>query len=103
MSILESVQKAFDFQTAKKNLQDRLERSLTLAYAGGLFSVSPELIVFAAQWQEPFVVKDSLDNPIKIDDPADFVTNLKLNYQQATNEWLNEFERAKKIRKNTQI
>ena len=103
MTILESVQKAFDFQTAKKNLRDRLDRCLTLPYAGGLFKVSPELIVFATSWQEPFVIEDSLGNPIKIDNPNDFVTNLKLNYQEATNEWLNEFEQARKLRRNTQI
>ena len=97
----ETVEKSFDIQQTKKNIKEQNQQSLTIAVNGGLFKITPELIVFANMFteQKEIVLEDSYGNPVKINDVHDFVYKCKMKYQEVMNNWLEEYDRAKSIRK----
>ena len=97
----ETVEKSFDIQQTKKNIKEQNQQSLTIAVNGGLFKITPELIMFANMFteQKEIVLEDSYGNPVKITDVHDFVYKCKIKYHEVMNNWLAEYDQAKSIRK----
>lgn len=87
---------------AKRNLAEKAEESLTLAYEGGLFKVTPELISFVSTYTELpnfEILKDIYDTPIKITDIVDFQHKIIQKYNEVMNGWHQEYEELSRIRK----
>jgi len=111
---MESIaKKHLDHKILKQNAAERAEQALTLAYNGGLFKVTPELISFAetlmrfdeytGTYPDEYFLKDSYNNPIKIDDVHHFLHGLITKYNEVMNDWHNEYEQLRKIRKTDQL
>jgi hypothetical protein len=88
----------------RKNLRERIEAQLAVAYNGGLFKATPELMGFLWMWpSNEMVLEDVYHNPIKIDDKVKLLLQLEEAYQFAMNAWHVDFEESKKIRNATQL
>lgn len=87
----------------KQNLRLKLEQDLTYAEAGGIFKITPELISFATNLKNEFmlseaVILDMNDNPVFIENLEAFLENIVEKYMQCMNEMLVEFNKIKKAR-----
>jgi len=109
MDKLESTAKQFlDQSVTRKNLAERAEQSLTLAYNNGLFKVTPELISQTLLWHDQFehhFLKDLYNNPIRFskDEWQGFHLKLQERYNEVMNDWHQEFEALKRVRKPDQL
>lgn len=85
-------------------MRERTETQLHIAFNGGLFKASPELILFLnMDWSDSeIIVRDSYDNPVKVDRIA-LVEKLKSAYQFAMNQWHIEYEELTKIRNSKNV
>tara|TARA_R110000823_G_scaffold101636_7_gene218330 strand:+ start:467 stop:811 length:345 start_codon:yes stop_codon:yes gene_type:complete len=90
-----------DHSTQKLNAKERAEESLSLAYEGGLFKVTPDLMAFVSSWNVTveLYLRDSFDNPIKIKDPGKFLEQCQRCWYEVMNDWHNEYENMKQLRK----
>ena len=94
----------FDHILFRKNLRERIEAQLSVAYNGGLFKATPELMAFLWMWPEnEMVLEDAYHNPIKIDDKVKLLLQLEEAYQFAMNAWHVDFENSKKIRNASNV
>jgi len=106
---MESIaKKHLDHKILKQNAAERAEQALTLAYNGGLFKVTPELIVFTTicfQKYEHQYLKDMYGNPVQFDSAQwqDFSERLREKYNEVMNDWHNEFNEIRKVRKSEQL
>lgn len=99
------------FRTAvnlmKDKLKLRLENMLSYSQNGGTFKVTPELIGFVdvllRKGISSTVLLDSRNNPVLIEDLADFSDILVSKYVEATNEYLVEYDKLKKARSVSQV
>lgn len=103
----ELAKKHLDHKVAKQNLAERAEQSLTFAYNGGLFKITPEFISFISLFDEgdyPFmVVKDAYGNPVKIESVSEFFDMMKKRYHEVMNDWHSEYEELRKVRRAEQL
>ena len=96
--------KHLDHKILQQNMAERAEQSLTLAYNGGLFKITLEFISAIHMGKmKPLVVKDTYQNPILIEDKRDFVDAMSARYKEVMNDWHNEYEKLRKIRKVDQL
>lgn len=109
MSNLEKTAKTLlDHNVQKRNAAEKAEQSLTLAYNGGLFKVTPFLIDHTGLFRDGFdyhYLKDEYDNPIRftMDEWFEFHKKAKQKYQEVMNDWYNEYEELKRVRKPEQL
>ena len=93
------VKQATDFQSNKRTLRERILTDLHLPYNNGLFKITPELLAFAATWPiDRFYLEDVYQNPIEIDRQA-FLIKAQQHYHSVMNEWHQQHDELKKIRK----
>ena len=104
------IRRATDYQVNKKILREKNQTDLHFAHAGGLFKATPELIAFIHAWRSTNEVweweggtdvylEDTYGNPIYIEDCAAFYRTACEHYQQVMNDWHQQHEELKKIRK----
>jgi hypothetical protein len=97
--LVKQIRQATDFQKNKLILREKIQTDLHLAHAGGLFKITPELIAFVKTWPvDELYLEDTYNNPIKIDRQT-FLVRAQQHYQLVMNQWHNEYEELKKIRK----
>jgi hypothetical protein len=97
--LVNQIRQATDFQKNKLILREKIQTDLHLAHAGGLFKITPELIAFVKTWPvDELYLEDTYNNPIKIDRQT-FLIQAQQHYQLVMNQWHNEYEELKKIRK----
>jgi hypothetical protein len=97
--IVNQVKLATDYQINKRLLRERILTDLHMPYENGLFKITPELLAFAASWPiERFYLEDVYQNPIEIDKQV-FLTKAQQHYHSAMNEWHQQHEELKRIRK----
>lgn len=102
--IKEAARVNFDHAVSRKLLHERIQSQLILGYNGGLFKVTPELLSFV--YILPLltvIIKDSYNNPVKIEDSQDFYLKATQKYHEVMNEWYVEYEKLKKIRNGKQL
>ena len=102
---MKALTNAIDRTAHQKLIAENAAQALTLAYNGGLFEITTELLAFVHIWEgdRPMYLKDSYNNPIKIDDARDFFKQASKKYEEVMNDWHNEFEAFKNIRKTEQL
>jgi hypothetical protein len=97
--LVNQIRQATDFQKNKLILREKIQTDLHLAHAGGLFKITPELIAFVKTWPvDELYLEDTYNNPIKIDRQT-FLVQAQQHYQLVMNQWHNEYQELKKIRK----
>ena len=93
------VKQATDFQSNKRTLRERILTELHMPYNNGLFKITPEILAFAATWPtDTFYLEDIYQNPIEIDKQT-FLIKAQRHYQSAMNDWHQQHDELKRIRK----
>ena len=100
-AIVEQVRLATDYQTNKEILREKILTDLHVTYNGGLFKVTPEIIMFAnlQTLNENFYLEDVYHNPIHIVNPIEFTRLCNEHYQNVMNRWHQEHNELKQLRK----
>jgi hypothetical protein len=95
------IKRATDYQINKRILREKIQTDLHVPYNGGLFKVTPEIILFAntQTLNEHFYLEDVYQNPIHITSPKEFTELCMEHYQQVMNTWHQQHEELKRIRK----
>lgn len=93
----------FEQSTARLALKETIEERLFVAYNGGLFKTSVELIAFLATWPNELLhLKDAYDRPIEVN-RDELLVKMRQAYQAAMNTWHQEFAELSKIRRATDV
>lgn len=100
-NIVTEVKLATDYQINKQILREKIQTDLHVPYNGGLFKVTPEIILFAniQTLNEHFYLEDVYGNPIHIASPREFTELCMEHYQKVMNRWHQEHNELKRIRK----
>jgi len=97
--IVNQIKLATDFQTNKRILRERILTDLHMPYNNGMFKITPELLAFVTTWPDQVLyLEDTYQNPIQIQ-RQEFLMKAQAHYQQAMNEWHQQHEELKRIRK----
>lgn len=97
--IVDQIKLATDYQTNKRILREKVLTELHMPYNNGMFKITPELLAFAATWPlEVFYLEDVYQNPIEIEKQV-FLVKAQQHYHAAMNEWHQQHDELKKIRK----
>ena len=102
--------KALDFANYRvslniqhNNMRARVQTLLSYSTAGGTFNISHELISFVKvlvdREMDSAVLLDIYNNPIQIENLADFLEELISRYFEATNEYYADYSKLKRSRK----
>jgi hypothetical protein len=98
-NLVNEIRLATDFQTNKRILREKIQTDLHMTHNGGMFKVTPELLAFVKTWPvDELYLEDVYENPIKIERQT-FLVTAQQHYQTVMNEWHQEYENLKKIRK----
>ena len=80
---------------------------LTYAHNGGIFKISPDLLVFVnliiSSGKDRIVLIDSNGNPIEISEPKSFYDDIFNLYFEAINDYHSEFVKLKSARSVSSI
>jgi hypothetical protein len=91
-------QLSYDHAVGKKNLQQRMESRLNVAYNGGFFTVTKEQINFLdLLGSQEVVLLDDYQTPVKVN-AFELLKIMFARYHEIMNEWLFEWEELKKVR-----
>jgi hypothetical protein len=97
--LVEQVRLATDYQTNKEILREKILTDLHVAYHGGLFLVTQELISFLTVMNEDILyLEDTYHNPIEVDRTGLLIL-AREHYQKVMNRWHQEHNELKQIRK----
>ena len=98
-NIVNEIRLATDFQINKRILREKIQTDLHVTHNGGMFKITPELIVFVKTWPvDELYLEDVYENPISVDRQT-FLVTAQQHYQTVMNTWHQEHENLKKIRK----
>lgn len=92
----------FDLNVAKLSIQERIKSELLVVHNGGMFSATMELMSFLSINDSDLVLIDNYGNPVYVN-RIKLLSDLRIAYKYATNRYLNEFTKLKKVRKGSQI
>jgi hypothetical protein len=100
-NLTSEIKRATDYQINKQILREKIQTDLHVPYNGGLFKVTPEIIMFAnlQTLNENFYLEDVYQNPIHITSPREFTELCMEYYQKVMNRWHQEHNELKRIRK----
>jgi len=97
--LVNQIKQSTDFQKNKLILREKVQTDLHLTHNGGMFKITPELIGFVKTWPvDELYLEDIYLNPIQIDRQV-FLVQAQQHYQTVMNQWHNDYEELKKIRK----
>ncbi len=99
--IVAEVKLATDYQINRQILREKIQTDLHVAYNGGLFKVTPEIIMFSnlQTLNEHFYLEDVYHNPIHIVNPLEFTRLCNEHYQKVMNRWHQQHAELRRIRK----
>lgn len=91
------------FSSQKQILKEEYNQNLLFFYNGGSFVITKELITFVKTIKDltdsfSFVLPDSNDLPIQIDDISDFLDKILSKYIFATNQYFTRYNSLKSSR-----
>jgi len=82
----------FKHNSAKQYLKDKYQAKLLVAYQGGLWKATPELLVFVDNaGSEELILIDAYENPVKVN-RQELLTLLRDTYNTVMIEWYNELK-----------
>jgi hypothetical protein len=93
----------FELATARKTLEERVDQQLLVAYNGGLFRASTDLIAFLSTWPADILyLKDEYNRPVEIYRLV-LLAKLSQAYSTVMNDWHAEYHELVKVRKVTDV
>lgn len=93
------IKQATEYQTNKRILREKILTDLHMPYNNGLFKITPELLAFVQTWPiDQIFLEDVYQNPIEIDKQV-FLVKAQQHYQAVMNDWHQQHEELKRIRK----
>jgi hypothetical protein len=96
--LLTEVKARFNHNSAKAYLKDKYESKLCVANQGGLWKITPELLVFVGSADSTeLILLDSYENPIKVN-RLELLTLLRNTYNIVMEQWHNEWSTLEKAR-----
>jgi hypothetical protein len=96
--LLNDAKARFSHNSAKQYLKDKYQAKLTIASQGGLWKITPELIVFLDNaGSDELILIDLYENPVKVNRPSMFYT-LRDTYNAVMTEWHNEWSQLENKR-----
>lgn len=97
-TIIKEAKARFDHNSAKQLLKEKYQTKLTVASQGGLWKVTPELLMFLDNMgSNEIILIDSFDNLIKVN-RQDLFYSLRDTYNEVMEQWHNEFQELRKNR-----
>lgn len=93
-------------QNQRENLKTKLTEQLVYATGGGLFDINQELISFVstlASKTDSAVLLDKNKTPVMIENLSDFLDEILSRYMDASNSYLQEYEKLRKARSVKQL
>jgi hypothetical protein len=101
----EFARQRLDHNRQRLALKEQQEQRLTLAYAGGMFLVTTELMALLATWPENDILYlvDSYENPVEIVDATDMLVACRQRWYEVMNDWHNQYQELKKVRRVGQL
>jgi len=98
-NLVAQVKQATDYQINKNMLKEKIQSDLHMPFNGGLFKITPELLAFVSTWPiEELYLEDTYQNPIAVDKQV-FLVKAQQHYHTAMNEWHQQHNELKRIRK----
>jgi hypothetical protein len=89
----------FKHNSAKQYLKDKYQAKLLVAYQGGLWKATPELIVFLdSANSDELIILDSYENPVKISNRKEMFYKIRDMYNDIMEEWYKELTELEKNR-----
>jgi len=89
----------FKHNSAKQYLKDKYQAKLLVAYQGGLWKATPELIVFLdSANSDGLILLDSYENPIAIADRKALFYKVRDTYNEVMESWHKELSDLEKNR-----
>jgi len=89
----------FKLNSAKQYLKDKYQAKLLVAYQGGLWKATPELIVFLdSANSDGLILLDLYENPIAITDRKALFYKVRDTYNDVMTEWHTELTELEKNR-----
>ena len=92
--------KSYEVATEKKNALEKARSRMLLAHDGHIFKADAQTISLVKSLTEDhdrIYILDVNDNPALIEDPDNFLKNLKQKNQEALNTYHNTYEMLKKL------
>lgn len=97
--LIQEIRLATDYQVNKRILREKIQTDLQVAYNGGLFKVTPELIAFLNSWDtDQLFLEDTYQNPIQVN-RLEFLDVCRQHYQMIMNTWHIQHEEIRRARK----
>jgi hypothetical protein len=97
--LVETVRLATDYQINRQILREKIQTDLHIAYQGGMFYVTTDLLSFLATWPtDVLYLEDTFHNPIEVN-RMELLTLAREHYQQVMNRWHQDHAKLKQIRK----
>lgn len=97
--LIQEIRLATDYQVNKRILREKIQTDLQVAYNGGLFKVTPDLIAFLNAWDsDELFLEDTYQNPIRVN-RLEFLELCKGHYQMVMNTWHCQHEEIRRARK----
>jgi hypothetical protein len=90
----------------RENSKLKLKNHLIFSQAGGIFHITQDFISFIfalSQSKSSAIILDSNENPVRIDDLETFYEDILGIYQEGMNDYLQEFEKFKKLRTTAKV
>jgi len=87
----------YNHQVSLEILREKYSNQLTVAYSGGLWNITPELIGYLNSVSGEKVLVDTYNNPVKVD-TADFYEFATNHYDKTMSLWLEEYTRLSRQR-----
>lgn len=101
----EFARQRLDHNRQRLTLKEQQEQRLTITYNGGQFRITVELMALLATWpaDELLYLVDDYDNPVKITDACDMLIHCRERWYEVMNDWHNQHEELKKVRRVEQL
>lgn len=97
--LINDVKARFKHNSAKQYLKDKYQAKLLVAYQGGLWRASPELIVFLDSANSTEVIMlDSYENPVHITNRTEMFYKIRDTYNDVMVAWHTELTDLEKNR-----
>jgi hypothetical protein len=95
--LLTEVKARFNHNSAKSYLKDKYESKLCVASQGGMWKITPELIMFLSTGADDLILLDSYENPIKVK-RQELLNTVSNTYNYVMEQWHNEWSTLEKAR-----
>ena len=92
-------QKNFDIAVAKQNEREKARSRMIMAYEGHLFLANAETINYVSCMKglkDSFVILDTNENPVLIENPTEFLDRLITKNQEVLNSYLQAYKNFEK-------